>query len=140
MRANSASGNSSCGLERGVDTLGSQTTLRMEEGNGRSKQLRLERKNRSQILTVFVNHVHFLPCCSVCVVKLQTLNLLSSPLLKGDMKSVVLQREAVSLGKKMVSCCLWPWVFFSSVFFYVSGCVMIVGKLQCDLNIGHLPE
>lgn len=43
--------------------------LRMDEGNGRSEPLRVERKDRSRILAAFVNHVHFLPSCSVCVCK-----------------------------------------------------------------------
>lgn len=52
-----------------MDTLRSQTTLKMDERNGRTKQLREERKDRSQTLAAFGIHVHFLLCCSVFVCK-----------------------------------------------------------------------
>ena len=47
VRANSASRNSSSGLESSVDTLRSQTSFTMFKRNGRSKQLRPERKDGS---------------------------------------------------------------------------------------------
>lgn len=61
--------------------------------------------------------------------------------MKEDMKSGIFQTEAVSLWKKRLPCCFYsPGFFCPSSFLYISGCMMIEGKLQCDLNIGHVSE